>query len=210
MDSDKLDGKQIQILSPINSLELFDTSRYCSLEEAGNVLPSDFIPANTPVSPASQYPNQTSPSDMFPHPEAFHNQEAFPTHSHSHQETFPTHSHSHHQNIPPFTPQKICSNCGSISTPSWRRCPEGRNLLCNACGLYQKLHKRPRPLRIREDGSVQVIRNLHHSNPPKSSRNRCPQCGLTTPNSKQACPACFNQSKAPVDDFLSSIFQSPQ
>lgn len=187
---------------PINSLELFDTSRYCSLEEAGNVLPSDFIPANTPVSP--QYPNQTSPPEMFTH-----HQEAFP--SHSHQEAFTTHSHSHHhQNIPQFTPQKICSNCGSISTPSWRRCPEGRNLLCNACGLYQKLHKRPRPLRIREDGSVQVIRNLHHSNTPKSSRNRCPQCGLTTPNSKQPCPACFNQSKAPVDDFLSSIFQSPQ
>lgn len=71
-------------------------------------------------------------------------------------------------------PRKICSNCGSISTPSWRRCPEGRNLLCNACGLYQKLHNRPRPLRIREDGSVQVIRNSS-----STSRNVCQNCKTT-------------------------------
>lgn len=71
-------------------------------------------------------------------------------------------------------PRKICSNCGSISTPSWRRCPEGRNLLCNACGLYQKLHSRPRPLRIWEDGSVQVIRNVNSTN-----RNICQNCRTT-------------------------------
>ena len=75
-------------------------------------------------------------------------------------------------------PLKICSNCGSISTPSWRRCPEGRNLLCNACGLYQKLHNRPRPLRIREDGSVQVIRNVSSNNSSKNN-NVCQNCRTT-------------------------------
>lgn len=30
---------------------------------------------------------------------------------------------------------KYCFNCLTRSTPSWRRCPEGRILLCNACGL---------------------------------------------------------------------------
>lgn len=53
---------------------------------------------------------------------------------------------------------KRCSNCGATSTPSWRRCPEGKALLCNACGLYQKLHKRPRPVTIDEDGNVRVAR----------------------------------------------------
>ena len=79
-------------------------------------------------------------------------------------------------------PLKICSNCGSISTPSWRRCPQGRNLLCNACGLYQKLHGRPRPLRIREDGSVQVIRN---TNP--TSKNVCQNCKTTETPSWRRC-----------------------
>jgi hypothetical protein len=53
---------------------------------------------------------------------------------------------------------KCCSNCGATSTPSWRRCPEGKILLCNACGLYQKLHKRPRPFLIDSMGNVRVAR----------------------------------------------------
>lgn len=53
---------------------------------------------------------------------------------------------------------KKCSNCGATSTPSWRRCPAGKNLLCNACGLYQKLHNRPRPFKIADDGSIRVQR----------------------------------------------------
>ncbi|KAI6042308.1 hypothetical protein EDC04DRAFT_2866798 [Pisolithus marmoratus] len=50
-----------------------------------------------------------------------------------------------------------CSNCGATHTPLWRR---GLNdeLNCNACGLYCKLHKRPRPKTMR---STQVER---HSN----------------------------------------------
>ncbi|KAG2137841.1 uncharacterized protein EDB93DRAFT_1090984 [Suillus bovinus] len=41
-----------------------------------------------------------------------------------------------------------CNNCGATHTPLWRR---GLNdeLNCNACGLYCKLHKRPRPKSMR-------------------------------------------------------------
>ncbi|KAF9491114.1 hypothetical protein BDN71DRAFT_1510662 [Pleurotus eryngii] len=43
-----------------------------------------------------------------------------------------------------------CSNCGATHTPLWRR---GLNdeLNCNACGLYCKLHKRPRPKNMRSN-----------------------------------------------------------
>ncbi|EAU87922.1 GATA-binding factor 6-B [Coprinopsis cinerea okayama7 len=43
-----------------------------------------------------------------------------------------------------------CSNCGATHTPLWRR---GLNdeLNCNACGLYCKLHKRPRPKSMRNN-----------------------------------------------------------
>lgn len=34
-----------------------------------------------------------------------------------------------------LSPIKFCSNCFTTETPSWRRCTEGKNLLCNACGL---------------------------------------------------------------------------
>lgn len=65
---------------------------------------------------------------------------------------------SSHQPICMHSP-KQCANCGTTSTPSWRRCPEGKDLLCNACGLYAKLHGRPRPFKLAEDGSVRVVRS---------------------------------------------------
>lgn len=40
--------------------------------------------------------------------------------------------------------KKICDNCGETETPSWRRCPEKKNLLCNACGIYIRIHGKNR------------------------------------------------------------------
>jgi len=37
-----------------------------------------------------------------------------------------------------------CTNCNATATPMWRKAPDG-SLLCNACALYFKCHKRPRP-----------------------------------------------------------------
>ncbi|KAJ2462900.1 hypothetical protein GGI02_005354, partial [Coemansia sp. RSA 2322] len=53
---------------------------------------------------------------------------------------------------------KRCSNCATAETPSWRRHPDTQDLLCNACGLYLRLHRKPRPIAIDDAGHVQVIR----------------------------------------------------
>ncbi|KAI9358849.1 hypothetical protein BD770DRAFT_343633 [Pilaira anomala] len=45
-------------------------------------------------------------------------------------------------------PLTICSNCGTDRTPLWRRDNEG-SPLCNACGLYLKLHNEKRPLSMK-------------------------------------------------------------
>ncbi|CAH2353929.1 hypothetical protein CLIB1423_13S02102 [[Candida] railenensis] len=43
-----------------------------------------------------------------------------------------------------------CHNCHTLKTPLWRKDPEG-NTLCNACGLFQKLHGTTRPLSLKTD-----------------------------------------------------------
>lgn len=45
----------------------------------------------------------------------------------------------------------ICSNCATHTTSLWRRDIDGLPI-CNACGLFVKLHGIPRPLSLRTDG----------------------------------------------------------
>lgn len=42
-----------------------------------------------------------------------------------------------------------CFNCHTTTTPLWRRDEEGNNI-CNACGLYYKLHGTHRPIGMRK------------------------------------------------------------
>lgn len=42
-----------------------------------------------------------------------------------------------------------CHNCGTTTTPLWRR-DEGGNTICNACGLYYKLHHIHRPITMKK------------------------------------------------------------
>ncbi|XP_062406173.1 transcription factor GATA-4 [Sardina pilchardus] len=44
-----------------------------------------------------------------------------------------------------------CTNCHTSTTTLWRRNAEGEPV-CNACGLYMKLHGVPRPLAMKKDG----------------------------------------------------------
>ncbi|KAG8445851.1 hypothetical protein GDO86_010585 [Hymenochirus boettgeri] len=44
-----------------------------------------------------------------------------------------------------------CANCHTSTTTLWRRNAEGEPV-CNACGLYMKLHGVPRPLAMKKEG----------------------------------------------------------
>ncbi|CAI4060152.1 nitrogen-responsive transcriptional regulator GLN3 SKDI_05G1130 [Saccharomyces kudriavzevii IFO 1802] len=69
-----------------------------------------------------------------------------------------------------------CFNCKTFKTPLWRRSPEG-NTLCNACGLFQKLHGTMRPLSLKSD----VIKK-------RISKKRAKQTDLNIAQSTTSAP----------------------
>jgi len=87
----------------------------------------------------------------------------------------------------------VCANCGVNHTPLWRRSANDE-ILCNACGLYQKLHKVPRPKSIRQhavrkdtqamaEHETTECSNCHTTNTPLWRRDEngatlCNACGL--------------------------------
>ncbi|KAL9546863.1 hypothetical protein MBANPS3_006461 [Mucor bainieri] len=61
-----------------------------------------------------------------------------------------------------------CTNCNTTTTPLWRRNPEGKPL-CNACGLFLKLHGVVRPLSLKTD--VIKKRNRNNGNNTNASNS---------------------------------------
>lgn len=84
-----------------------------------------------------------------------------------------------------------CTNCFTQTTPLWRRNPEGHPL-CNACGLFLKLHGVVRPLSLKTDvikkrnrgsGNQLPVGNSSTRSSKKASRkNSMHQTPATTPN----------------------------
>lgn len=81
-----------------------------------------------------------------------------------------------------------CSNCSTVTTSLWRRNAAGEPV-CNACGLYFKLHGVNRPITMKKD-SIQTRKRKPKSNgapssPLSASQSSQPQNNLNlfqTPN----------------------------
>lgn len=83
-----------------------------------------------------------------------------------------------------------CTNCFTQTTPLWRRNPEGHPL-CNACGLFLKLHGVVRPLSLKTDvikkrnrGSGQTMpmgSAATRASKKNSRKNSLAQTPVTTP-----------------------------
>lgn len=69
-----------------------------------------------------------------------------------------------------------CSNCSTTNTPLWRRNSQGHSL-CNACGLFLKLHGVVRPLSLKTD----VIKKRNRGTKHKKSSIKKKRSKRSTP-----------------------------
>lgn len=70
-------------------------------------------------------------------------------------------------NVPATNGQR-CSNCGTTSTPLWRRSPTG-STICNACGLYYKARNTSRPTTLKRPPSISAPgSDFDSTEPPRS------------------------------------------
>ena len=89
--------------------------------------------------------------------------------------------------------QQQCKSCKTTSTPEWRKGPDGRNSLCNACGLRWSKAVRP-------DGSTS----------PGSSRGKKRDEGKKTAADDASSSLSFESSRSslPLDGSLPGQHQS--
>ncbi|XP_034289045.1 transcription factor GATA-5 isoform X2 [Pantherophis guttatus] len=75
-----------------------------------------------------------------------------------------------------------CTNCHTTNTTLWRRNSEGEPV-CNACGLYMKLHGVPRPLAMKKESIQTRKRKPKNVNKGKSSANSSTTSTNNSPSS---------------------------
>lgn len=91
------------------------------------------------------------------------------------------------------TTPTICTNCQTTNTPLWRRDPEGQPL-CNACGLFYKLHGVVRPLSLKTD----VIKKRNRASGAPNSGARKNNPGLPKLVASSTRPRSSTTSNTPL------------
>lgn len=111
-----------------------------------------------------------------------------------------------------------CTNCFTQTTPLWRRNPEGHPL-CNACGLFLKLHGVVRPLSLKTDvikkrnrgsgNTIPVGVSATRASKKSSRKNSVVQTTASTPTSANASSDHNSQSPPSVQGSGGSIVTTP-
>lgn len=88
----------------------------------------------------------------------------------------------------------VCANCGTTTTPLWRRAPSGETI-CNACGLYLKARNTVRPPWLKRN-AIKKAPPVVPETPENNNSGTCPgdgHCdGTGGSSSCDGCPA-YNQ-----------------
>ncbi|CAG8446317.1 5656_t:CDS:2 [Ambispora gerdemannii] len=104
-----------------------------------------------------------------------------------------------------------CNNCGQTQTPLWRKNERGQPL-CNACGLYAKMHNRDRPIAMRKS-KIQRRRRDWGSNfsSPDPNASNLEGSGSeeisadSNPHSPSMSPSPLSHSQRPIASLALSL-----
>ncbi|KAK6112892.1 GATA zinc finger family protein [Brugia pahangi] len=103
----------------------------------------------------------------------------------------------------------VCANCRGTNTTLWRRDADGHPV-CNACGLYYKLHQVQRPISMKKEGTLQtrkrkqksegngILRQPAASKKLGSHHNRASR----TYESSQSASSSFGSAVETVNDLV--------
>ncbi|ORY32497.1 hypothetical protein BCR39DRAFT_504239 [Naematelia encephala] len=98
----------------------------------------------------------------------------------------------------------ICTNCQTTNTPLWRRDPEGQPL-CNACGLFYKLHGVVRPLSLKTD----VIKKRNRAQPPNKENGGPARKNSTVKGTKAKSAAAGGKKQRRASADAATIAAQP-
>ncbi|XP_075779351.1 transcription factor GATA-4 [Pelodiscus sinensis] len=104
-----------------------------------------------------------------------------------------------------------CANCHTTTTTLWRRNAEGEPV-CNACGLYMKLHGVPRPLAMRKEGiqtRKRKPKNLNKTKTPAGPSSSDSLTPTSSSTSNTAAPAPEEMRPIKTEPGLSSHYGHP-
>ncbi|KAK7945468.1 hypothetical protein WMY93_001196 [Mugilogobius chulae] len=102
-----------------------------------------------------------------------------------------------------------CANCQTSTTTLWRRNAEGEPV-CNACGLYTKLHGVPRPLAMKKEGIQTRKRKPKTLNKSKgsSSGNNNNTVSMTPTSTSSSNSEDCSKTSSPTTQVSSSVLSS--
>lgn len=101
----------------------------------------------------------------------------------------------------------MCTNCGTNTTTLWRRNNEGEPV-CNACGLYFKLHGINRPLQMRKDSIQSRKRKPKNKKTDESNKDEISDKDKKVSDEK--CSKDIDRQSLPSTTNKSSPSQQPR